>query len=72
MLRRDGIAHAMVFAARPAKSRRSEDTLHAWVEVEGARIIGDLPGEWIETARLGQSRPIREPLRLATPSGVEH
>jgi len=27
--------------------------LHAWVEVKGGTILGDLPGPWIETLRLG-------------------
>ena len=53
MLRRAGTAHAMVFAVRPPHLRGSADALHAWVEVEGSRIIGDLPGPWIETLRLG-------------------
>ena len=53
LLRRIGIAHAMVFAVRPPHLRDSADALHAWVEVEGSRVIGDLPGPWVETLRLG-------------------
>lgn len=54
MLRRRGIAHSVIFAVRPAELRDSADALHAWVEADGERILGDLPGPWIETARLGE------------------
>lgn len=54
MLRRRDIPHAIVFAVRPQQQRKSADTLHAWVEVAGLKVIGDLPGEWIETLRLGE------------------
>ena len=53
MLRRSRIAHAVVVAVRPSKLRQEPDALHAWVEVGGEKILGDLPGPWIETARLG-------------------
>ena len=53
MLRRRRIGHAVVFAVRPEELRDSPDPLHAWVEVEGVKIIGDLPGPWVETLRLG-------------------
>jgi len=53
MLRRKRLAHTMVFAVRPARMRGSEDDLHAWVEVNGNKVIGDLPGEWVETLRIG-------------------
>ena len=53
MLRRRHIAHALVFAARPAERRDDEHALHAWVEVDGTKVIGDEPGPWIETLRLG-------------------
>jgi hypothetical protein len=53
MLRRQGIGHQVVLAARPAHLRDSADTLHAWVEVDGKKVIGDLPGPWLETLRLG-------------------
>lgn len=49
MLRRQGIGHALVFAARP---RARAPQLHAWVERRGLRVIGDEPGPWIETLRL--------------------
>ena len=53
MLRRRNFSHAVVIAVRPAELRNSPDAMHAWVEVERARIIGDLPGPWVETLRLG-------------------
>jgi aryl-alcohol dehydrogenase-like predicted oxidoreductase len=53
MLRRKAIDHQLVLAARPAHLRDSADALHAWVELHGEKIIGDLPGPWIETLRLG-------------------
>ena len=53
LLRSRHIAHSLVFAVRPADMRGSADALHAWVEVGGARILGDLPGPWLETLRLG-------------------
>ena len=52
MLKRQRIAHAVVIAVRPPALRVGADTLHAWVEVGGARILGDLPGRWLETLRL--------------------
>lgn len=52
MLRHRRIPHALVFAARPEHWRSGQDDLHAWVEVCGTKIIGDLPGPWIETLRL--------------------
>ena len=54
-LRRRRIAHALVFAARPAERRDDQHALHAWVEVDGTKVIGDEPGPWIETLRLGDS-----------------
>lgn len=53
MLRRRGIGHAAVIAVRPTSSRGSPDDLHAWIEVAGQKVIGDLPGPWIETLRRG-------------------
>ena len=52
-LRSRRVAHCVVFAVRPADLRGSEDKLHAWVEVAGETIIGDLPGPWVETLRIG-------------------
>jgi hypothetical protein len=54
MLRRRQIGHATVIAVRPDQLRQSPDALHAWVEVNRERIFGNLPGQWIETLRLGQ------------------
>jgi hypothetical protein len=51
MLRRERLGHAVVIAVRPAELRRSRDDLHAWVEVAHQKIIGDLPGPWVETLR---------------------
>ncbi len=53
MLRRRNLRHTVVIAVRPSELRNSADALHAWVEIGGERIIGDLPGPWIETLRLG-------------------
>ena len=55
ILRRRRIAHALVFAVRPADRRDDEHALHAWVEIGGSKVIGDEPGPWIETLRLGDS-----------------
>ena len=53
LLRRRNVAHTVVFAARPPQLRNSADALHAWVELNGKTIMGDLPGPWLETLRLG-------------------
>lgn len=53
LLRRQSVAHSLVFAARPLHLRNSADALHAWVEVDRRTIMGDLPGPWLETLRLG-------------------
>lgn len=53
MLRRRGIGHSVVFAVRPPALRSGEDALHAWVERSGEVLIGELPGPWMETLRLG-------------------
>ena len=53
LLRRRHLTHAIVIAVRPNQLRQSPDAMHAWVEVAGDKIIGDLPGPWIETLRLG-------------------
>jgi hypothetical protein len=49
------IGHFVVFAVRPPGLRGTDDQLHAWVEIEGEKILGDLPGPWVETLRLGDS-----------------
>ena len=53
-LRTKGIGHMVVFAVRPVELRNSADALHAWVEIDGTKVIGDLPGPWLETLRLGR------------------
>jgi len=55
MLRQAGIGHSVIFGVRPTGCRDNADALHAWVEVQGVRILGDLPGKWIETLRLGEA-----------------
>ena len=52
MLRQKRIQHALVFAVRPAPLREAVDGLHAWIEADGAKVIGELPGPWVETLRL--------------------
>ncbi len=49
ILRAHRIAHSVVFAVRPEAQRQSADALHAWVEVSGETILGELPGPWLET-----------------------
>ena len=53
MLRGRAIRHSLVIAVRPAEVGSTPDRLHAWLEVNGATIIGDLPGPWVEMLRLG-------------------
>ncbi len=76
MLRSRGVGHILVFAARPLERRGSDDQLHAWVEVGGERIIGDLPGPWIEILAARVSRSARKVIpsycRLATVALLEH
>ena len=52
LLRRSGLPHAVVFAVRPPDLRGRDDDLHAWVEVAGRTLIGNLPGPWVETLHL--------------------
>lgn len=54
MLQARSISHAVVFAVRPSDQRDSPDALHAWVEIGGTKVLGDLPGPWLETLRLGE------------------
>jgi hypothetical protein len=54
LLRAKGISHEVVFAVRPAGQRTAEEALHAWVEIDGQILIGELPGPWLETLRLGK------------------
>lgn len=52
LLLRRGIPHQLVIAARPASQRGGGDDLHAWIEAGGRIVLGELPGRWLETARL--------------------
>lgn len=52
LLRRAGIAHHLVIAARPAGQRDAEDALHAWIESDGVIVLGELPGPWLTIATL--------------------
>lgn len=52
MLRRRRLLHTIVIAVRPPNLRLSSDDLHAWVEVDGQTILGELPGPWVETLRI--------------------
>ena len=53
MLRSRKIGHCVVFAVRPAELRGFDDQLHSWVEISGEIILGELPGPWVETLRIG-------------------
>jgi hypothetical protein len=54
LLRAKGISHEVVFGVRPAELRTADEALHAWVEIDGEILIGDLPGPWVQTLRLGK------------------
>lgn len=47
MLRRRRVPHRLTIAVRPLAERAGRDDLHAWIEVGGETVIGDLPGPWI-------------------------
>lgn len=53
MLRRIGVGHRLVFAVRPAHHRGGDDDLHAWVEVGGAIVLGELTGPWLRMLEQG-------------------
>ena len=53
MLRGKSLPYTVVIAVRPNQLGQSPDALHAWVEVEGETILGELPGPWIKTLRIG-------------------
>ena len=63
MLRGRKLGHTVIIAVRPRQLRRTPDALHAWVEVGGEKILGELPGPWVEILRLGES--IRSPTGAA-------
>ncbi len=52
-LRRRSIPHEVVLAVRPAAARETGDNLHARGDIGGSRVLGDLPGPWLEALRLG-------------------
>jgi hypothetical protein len=53
LLRTVRTAHTLVIVARPSAAAASGDRLHAWIDLAGERVIGDLPGPWIEVLHLG-------------------
>ena len=56
ILRSRRIGHTVVFAVRPRGHGDPDDQLHAWVEIGGETILGELPGPWVETLRLAGKR----------------
>lgn len=52
MLRRRGVPHRLVIAARPATARGGTDDLHAWVAAGDAIVLGALPGPWLTVLTL--------------------
>lgn len=55
MLRRRNISHALVIAVRPVSMRTGADALHAWIEADGAILLGALPGPWHTIYRTGEA-----------------
>jgi aryl-alcohol dehydrogenase-like predicted oxidoreductase len=55
LLRREGLEHTLVLALRPPGQRESADALHAWIEVSGEIVLGELPGPWLVVQRLPQA-----------------
>lgn len=47
MLRRRRITHRLTIAARPTEARGAGDDLHAWIELDGVIVLGELPGPWL-------------------------
>lgn len=54
LLRRQRIGHQVILALRPQGQRETGDALHAWVEVEGKIVLGELPGPWIVIHQMPQ------------------
>jgi hypothetical protein len=54
LLRKRDTAHVLVLAVRSASARRGTSDLHAWIEVSGEILIGDLPGPWLRILELGK------------------
>ena len=52
LLRRAAIGHHVTLALRPPDQRDSADVLHAWVDLDGLIVLGELPGPWIVIHRL--------------------
>ena len=52
MLKRRGLPHSLTIAARPKAARGGADDLHAWIEVDGRIVLGDLPGPWLTVLTL--------------------
>lgn len=46
ILRRRKLPHRLTIAVRPLAARSGGDDLHAWIDVAGETVIGDLPGPW--------------------------
>ena len=46
MLKARGLDFNLKIAVRPAEVRTGEHDLHAWVEVGGVIVLGDLPEPW--------------------------
>lgn len=53
MLRRRGVPHRLIVAVRPAAARGRGDDLHAWIELAGQTVLGELPGPWLPVLSLG-------------------
>lgn len=53
MLRRRHIGHTVVLAVRPPEHRAAGDSLHAWVELGGKIVLGELAGPWMRVLALG-------------------
>lgn len=47
LLQYAGSPHRLVLAVRPPELRGGDDALHAWIEVDGHIVLGDLPGPWL-------------------------
>ncbi len=47
MLQARGRPYSLRIAIRPPAERGGTDDLHAWVEMGGIKVIGDLPGNWV-------------------------
>ncbi|MFM5925063.1 MAG: lasso peptide biosynthesis B2 protein [Novosphingobium sp.] len=60
MLRRRGVPHLLVIAARPAGARSGADDLHAWIAAGDMIVLGALPGPWLPVLTLP-----RQPAELA-------